>query len=278
MTPPEQVTAIIPDVAGVPGVCAITLGGSWARDAADALSNVDLGLYHDHGAPPDAAALRRVLGALDPDAEVFEHGRPGAEDGGARLSIGNRRVDLVQRNLAAVGKSVEDAQRGRLSFSYRTGHPHGFGSFFYAAELAHAEVLFDPDHTLFPLRARVRGLHQPLRRALCGLLDEADLCLGVARQSARRADVLHVAGLTYRAVVCMAYALHARHGRWISTEKRILEGLSELGHPAGDLVKAAEATLSDLGNQPSALAGSVDRLAGILQDVHAFCLAAQEEP
>lgn len=47
-------------LAAVPGVVAIGLGGSWARGAGDAASDVDLGIYYGPDAPLDVDGVRTV--------------------------------------------------------------------------------------------------------------------------------------------------------------------------------------------------------------------------
>src|ERR1700747_3258059 len=87
----------------VPGLEAIVLGGSRARGTAHDTSDYDLGLYFSPARPLDSERLLEVVRALvdDPDAtEVTPVGGWGPWIvGGAWLSIGGRKVDLLYRDL-----------------------------------------------------------------------------------------------------------------------------------------------------------------------------------
>jgi predicted nucleotidyltransferase len=66
-------TVVVPEVAlrvaerlrTLGGVAAVVLGGSAARGAADARSDVDLGLYYDPARPFAVSALREIAREVD---------------------------------------------------------------------------------------------------------------------------------------------------------------------------------------------------------------------
>ena len=94
-------------LAEIPGVEAVTLGGSRAAGTARAHSDWDFGLYYRTTIDPDDV---RALGFA---GEVFAPGEWGTvPNGGAWLEIDGARVDLVYRDLATV-EDVDGRCRGR---------------------------------------------------------------------------------------------------------------------------------------------------------------------
>ena len=93
-------------LAAIPGVAAVTLGGSRATNTAVEGSDWDFGLYY--------------RGRLDP-ADIVALGWPGRVfapgewgrivNGGAWLTIDGTKVDLIYRDLAAAGEWVLNEKR-----------------------------------------------------------------------------------------------------------------------------------------------------------------------
>ena len=93
-------------LAAIPGVVAVTLGGSRATNTAVEGSDWDFGLYY--------------RGRLDP-ADIVALGWPGRVfapgewgrivNGGAWLTIDGTKVDLIYRDLAAAGEWVLNEKR-----------------------------------------------------------------------------------------------------------------------------------------------------------------------
>lgn len=148
---------------GVGGVVGVTLGGSQARGTADAYSDTDLGVYYR--GPLDVRAVRRLAGAYDPGGEVAEPGAWGPwVDGGAWLTVDGARVDWIYRDLDRVLRVRADCERGRVDCHAQVGHPHGFWSSAYVAELVLAVILADPAGAL--AAARPDGYPPALAAAL----------------------------------------------------------------------------------------------------------------
>ena len=122
------------DIAGhlvqIEGVRAVVLGGSWARGAGDANSDVDLGIYYDPATPLDIAGLRALAAELDDSHSgdvVTEIGGWGPWiNGGAWLTVNGQRVDWIYRDLALVRQIIEACAAGNPKIYYQAGHPHGF--------------------------------------------------------------------------------------------------------------------------------------------------------
>jgi predicted nucleotidyltransferase len=86
----------------VPGLIAVTLGGSRARGDHTANSDLDLGLYY-RGAV-DTGALRLLADEVaEGHASITETGEWGPwVDGGGWLSIGGMPVDWIYRDISPV--------------------------------------------------------------------------------------------------------------------------------------------------------------------------------
>lgn len=252
-------------LAAVPGVVAIGLGGSWARGAGDAASDVDLGVYYAADDPLDVDAVRSAAVRFDPDAAVVGLGEWGPHiNGGAWLTIEGRRVDWIYRDLAEVYRAIEAAHAGRLSFDYQPGHPLGFASVYYAAEVHHVLILHDPKDQLAALKQQTADFPEALRARAPDVLWEARFSLQNAAKPAKRGDVGHVSGLAYRTVMCIAYALLLHHRRWVMTEKGAIAAMADLPDPAPLAAAEAADVLGALGRNPGELQTSVRRLTAVL--------------
>lgn len=258
------------DLAAVPGVVAIGLGGSWARGAGDAASDVDLGIYYTPDHPLDVDGMRTVAFQHDQDAEVVGLGEWGPHiDGGAWLTVQDQRVDWIYRDLSKVHRAIDDAHAGRLTFDYQPGHPLGFANIYYAAEVHHVVVLHDPADHLAASKQRTTTFPDALRASAADMLWEAGFSLDNAAKPARRGDVGHVAGLAYRAVMCMAYALLLHNRRWVMTEKGLIAAMAQLPDPGPRAAAEAVDVLGAVGRSPDELNGSARRLTAVLDELKA---------
>lgn len=229
----------------IDGVAGVTLGGSQARGTADAHSDVDLGVYYRGDL--DVPAVRALARAADPHSEVSERGGWGRwVDGGAWLTVDGTRVDWIYRDLDRVEPIRADCEAGRVECHFQIGHPHGFWTSAYVAELALARILADPDGALEA--ARPTTYPDALSAALSERGRwEADFVLAVAEKGASRGDVAWVAGCLYRAAGCLSQARHAEARQWVTTEK---------GTVGPDLAAA----LAHVGTTPAELHAAIDRL------------------
>ncbi|NUR91426.1 MAG: nucleotidyltransferase domain-containing protein, partial [Nonomuraea sp.] len=143
------------ELAQVPGVVGVTLGGSRARGTALPGSDVDLGLYYRGGL--DTGALRALAFELTGErVEVTEPGGWGPwVDGGAWLRVDGTPVDWIYRDLDRVSAVWDDCRAGRFTVGQQNGHPLGFYSHVYAGELALGQVLADPTGELGKLKAEL---------------------------------------------------------------------------------------------------------------------------
>src|SRR5438034_6350681 len=123
-------------LAAVPGVVAVTLGGSRAVGAAVPSSDWDFGLYYRGGLDP------ADISALGWPGRVFAPGEWGSiVNGGAWLTVGGARVDLIYRDLDEVLRWTAAAEEGRFQIRREVGYVAGIATYILAGELALGQVL-----------------------------------------------------------------------------------------------------------------------------------------
>ncbi|WP_161883056.1 nucleotidyltransferase family protein [Deinococcus alpinitundrae] len=220
---PELIRTLAARLAQIPGVRAVTLGGSRARGPAQPDSDIDLGLHYRAEPSFDLAALNALCRELD-DAGTAEATPPGGwgpwVDGGAWLTVRGQRVDFIYRELGRVEHSVNDALAGHIKLHAQPGHPHGIHSHHYAAELALGQVLSDPGGELTAIKARLGGYPAALQAALITHYAwQPDFWLYGAAKGQQRGDVHYAQGCAYQAVMAMVQVLCARGSVWLTNEK-----------------------------------------------------------
>lgn len=244
----------------VPGLVAVALGGSRARDDARPDSDADLGLYYREDAGPAVADLRAAAASLGGDpAAVTELGAWGPHvNGGAWLELDGHRQDWIYRELGRVELAVEDALAGRTRLLHQPGHPHGVSTHAYAAELALSVPLADPAGELARLRERLGGYPEPLCQSLVSAFGwQASFALDTTRKSAARGDVLHVAGSLFACAMALVEVLFALNRRWLTNEKGALEALVALPLRPPGSADEIRRVLAAPGATPEALLASL---------------------
>ncbi|GAA0642384.1 nucleotidyltransferase domain-containing protein [Kutzneria viridogrisea] len=229
-------------IGGVRGVIGVVLGGSRARGTADEHSDADLGVYR-RGAELDLSALRE-LAAEHPGSVVAEPGEWGPwVDGGAWLATPGAKTDLLWRDLDRVEQVLAEVRSGVVRCEQQNGHPLGYFSHGYLAELATAQVLHDPSGQLAAVQAQLRPYPVELAEAIERVYGwEAGFSLANAETPAKRGDWLFVSGCVFRALGCLVQVLHAREHVWLATEKGAVASAARLARaPRGFAARVAEA-------------------------------------
>ncbi|HEU4426291.1 MAG TPA: nucleotidyltransferase domain-containing protein [Pilimelia sp.] len=252
----------------VTGVVAVSLGGSRARGTARPDSDWDLGVYYEP--PLDVAALRSVAGDVadrDAPATVTAPGEWGRwVDGGAWLTVGGRRVDLVYREYDRVAAVWEDCRRGRYELGFQVGHPLGYYSHTYAGEVATCRILHDPGGLLGALRTETEHYPAPLGDALVAGLWEAGFVIDNAAKVAPAGDGAYVSGCLFRAVGVLAHALHGHARRWLVGEKGMLAASSALANAPAQFATRAGALLGAAGLGPAELEATLAAAADLVAE------------
>ncbi len=271
----ERLRALAARLVRVPGLVAVTLGGSRARGVHAPGSDVDLGLYYRPPLDLDrlGALARDVAG---PDASVTGPGEWGPwVDGGAWLTVDGVPVDWIYRDLDRVRAAWTDAQEGRHGWHAQVGHPLTVLDVSYAGEVALGVVLADPTGELTALRAAARRYPEALARRLAETsVWEAGFAVTIARKAVGRGDAVYVAGCLFRAVGLCTHALHAHARRWLIAEKGAVAAAAALpGAPSG-FAERAHGVLGHPGTTPAELAEAVDAAAALVAEVATACRPA----
>jgi hypothetical protein len=198
-------------LAAIPGVVAVTLGGSRATNTALADSDWDFGLYYRGRLDPADIA------ALGWPGQVFAPGDWGRiVNGGAWLTVDGTKVDLIYRDLDQVEHWTAAAEQGQFEIQREVGYVAGIATYVLAGELALGRVLAgELPRPGFPPRLR-----QTAPRAWSRLAAGA---LHVAAVHAGRQDRVACLANLCQAVLATAEGRLAADGQWVLNEKRITE-------------------------------------------------------
>ena len=215
---------IVNEVKQVQGVKAVVLGGSRARGTHTSTSDVDLGIYYHPDSPLDIVALNKVATALDDEhrADVItEIGGWGLWiNGGGWLKIQSYPVDFLYKDLAKVSAVIDDCLHEKVEIMYQPGHPFGFVSSIYLAEVAVCQPLWDPEGIIAGLKANVVPYPESLQKALMQKFAwEIDFSIRIAKKGVERSDVAYVAGSCFRSLMCMLQVLFAINKTYWLNEK-----------------------------------------------------------
>ena len=255
----------------VPGVAAIVLGGSRARGTHLPGSDIDLALYYQPDHALDLARLGDLAGAVD-DAH-----RPGLLtgiggwgpwiNGGGWLTVQGRPVDLLYRDLHHVTTIIEECMAGRPRIVYQPGHPHGFSTAIYLAEIALCRVLWDPNGAVAELKRATVPYPAALKVALIRqFFWEADFSLKCAAKGVARTDVSYVAGCCFRAVACLMQTLFALNECYWMNEKGAVALAGTFALAPQRLAERIDAAFERLAPGAEALTQAIEDLSQITAD------------
>ena len=210
----DRFLSLITDqLAGLPTVEAVALGGSRATGTHRPDSDWDFAIYYRGPFAPDS------LRALGWPGEVSEIGGwgGGVFNGGGWLEVDGRRVDVHYRDLDDVEHHLAEAQEGRFHIERLMFHLAGIPSYIVVAELAVNRVL----HGTLPQPNYPEALKQAARGRW---RSEAELTLGYARTAyAERGLLTETVGAVGTATCMAAHAVLAGRGEWVTNEKRLVD-------------------------------------------------------
>jgi hypothetical protein len=235
----------------LPGVEAVTLGGSRAEGTNRPDSDWDFSVYYRGDFDPG------TLRDIGWPGEVSELGGwgGGVFNGGAWLEVDGRSVDVHYRDLDVIDQEIAASREGRFQIQPLMFHLAGIPSYLILAELSVRRVLRGelptPDYPL-ALRERASGVWW----------GRAERTLGYARDNhAPYRRVAQCTGLVVQGISQAAHAVLAARGQWVTNEKTLLTR-------AG--LRQADEFIALAGPEPEVLREVVDRS-------HALCSEAMRQ-
>src|SRR5215813_10478485 len=166
-------------------------------------------------------------------------------NGGAWLTIGGQRVDLIYRSLEHVERVIAEAEAGRYELHYLQQPPFGFFSGTYLGEIAVCIPLFDPEGRLDLLKRRVADYPEPLRQAVVqDYLWAAEFGLAAfAPKFAARADAYGTAACLTCAVNQLVLVLFALNRQYPLNDKTALVEVAGFEHAPREFGSRVQQTL-----------------------------------
>ena len=216
---------IVEQLKNVQGLKAIVLGGSYASNAQRPDSDLDIGLYYIADQGLDIEHVRSIVRALNDftDPVVTDLGGWGTwVNGGAWLTIQDQRVDFLYRDLSFVASTIEDCCNGKVTSDYWQQPAYGFHNFMYCTETNICRPLYDPEHVIEILKAKV-ALYPPLLRQVISknFLWSAKFTIENTVKAAVRGEVYLVTGALARTIHCLVQVLYALNETYYLSEKKL---------------------------------------------------------
>ena len=263
---------IVEEVKQVEGIKAIVLGGSRARGTHTTSSDIDLGIYYHPDTPLDLKTLRAVATRLDDEhrADVITPvgGWGPWINGGGWLKVQSQPVDFLYRDLEQVRAKIEDCLDGKVEIFYQPGHPLGFVSSMYLAEVAVCQPLWDPAGSISELKRKIDPYPDALKNALLQKFAwEIQFSLQIARKGAERSDVTYVAGCCFRSVMCMLQVLFALNKTHWLNEKGAVAAASNFTRKPEGLQSRINEIFQLLEANPLSMQSALLRLEELGQDI-----------
>jgi len=259
----RTVCELVNALAAMPGVAAVVLGGSHARNVARPDSDVDLGLYYDPAAPFRIDDIERIAQsvAVRPPTVTNFYGWGAWVNGGAWIHTATGKVDLLYRNLAQVERTISEAEQGIVQHDYPQQPPYGFYSVTYLAETHVCLPIFDPAGAIRALKARVQHYPAALhRRVVNDGLWSAEFTLLHARTFAAQGDIYNTAGCLTRTATTLTQVLFALNRCYFMTDKGALHVIEDFALKPDGYVQALTPILAAPGQNAAALTQSVQAL------------------
>lgn len=255
----------------IPGIQAVVLGGSHARGRAQPGSDIDLGLLYSEAVPFSVESVRELAEAVNdtPGSAVSDfYGWGPWVNGGAWLTVGGQRVDLLYRSLEHVERVIADAEAGRYEVHYHQQPPFGFFSGTYLGEVAVCIPLFDPTDKLAALKRRVADYPEALQRAVIrDYMFMAEFTLSTfAPKFAARSDTYGTAACLTRGVNELVMALFALNRAYPLNDKTALAEVAEFEIAPPRFGLRVQGAFQHLGGSPAELGAAVEGVARLVRE------------
>jgi predicted nucleotidyltransferase len=271
----DLIEEVVNHLRRVSGVAAIVLGGSRARGTATPCSDVDLALYYTPEDPLDLDALQQVAQTVDDEHRngvLTGIGGWGPWiNGGGWLQVHGMPVDLLYRDVQQVADCIQQCRAGTVSIAYQPGHPHGFLTSIYGAEVAVCRILWDPHEVVQTLKAQATPYPSALKQALIQrFFWEARFALETAYKGVSYRDVAYVAGCCFRSVSCLVQTLFAFNEHYWMNEKGAVALAATFPRVPTRLAERVTGAFTALSDNAESLQAAIQALEALVDETAAL--------
>jgi hypothetical protein len=245
----------------VGGVKAIVLGGSRADDTHRPDLDFDIGIYYQDQNEFDLEQIKTFSNTINDTftptvTAVGEWGR--WVNGGAWLTIRGQKVDFLYRDLIFVRQIIQDCNKGLRQADFYQQPPFGFHSYIYCGEISICRVLFDPENLISKLKKEVQEYPPALKKTIVrDFLWDAEFSLLHCRKSARRGEVLIMAGCLSKIASDLVQVLYALNEIFFISEKRLYKQEKVLPLKPDNFFERLNRVLSKIGNSAIEMADTL---------------------
>jgi hypothetical protein len=257
------------ELADLPGMVAVVLGGSYAEGTQTPASDLDIGLYYRAEDPFRVRAVRQVAEsvAVQPPIVTDYYAWGPWVNGGAWIQTAAGKVDFLYRNVDQVEQTIDEAQAGIVRHDYGQQPTFGFYSIMYLAETQICLPLYDPQHIVAHLKNRVTAYPPDLKqRVVADSLWSAEFTLLHADTHAGKGDVYNTVGCLTRCAGNLAQALFALNETYFLTDKRALRTIATFPLQPDHYGERLCAVLACAGSDVTSLQASVASVRQLWQE------------
>jgi hypothetical protein len=232
----------------LPAVEALALGGSRAQCTHHPDSDWDVAIYYRGDFQPRRI---RELGWRGSLSEVGGWGP--IFNGGGKLTIDDRVIDIHYRDLDLIDQVHDDACQGEFTIEPLMFHQAGIPTYILLAELG-LNITLRGAPPQFDYPEALRRTAPPIWS------DRAQLTLAYAEGHAGHGRIAQCAGLLSEAACQTAHALLAHRGEWITNEKQMLTlaGLRAIDRVIADLHADVPSATTAVQRARKLLAGALE--------------------
>ncbi len=267
---------LVEELAALPGVVAIVLGGSYAEGAQTPASDMDIGLYYRAEDPFRVREVRQVAEkvAVQPPTVTGYYAWGPWVNGGAWIQTAAGKVDFLYRNLDQVEQTIDEALAGIVRHDFSQQPTFGFYSTMYLAETQICRPLHDPHKVIAHLKARVAA-YPPLlkQKTIADSLWSVEFTLLHADTYAARADVFNTVGCLTRCATNLVQALFALNETYCLSDKRALRTIAGFAAQPIHFGERLTAILAHPGCDTPALTQSVEAMRDLWRETCALSTA-----
>ncbi len=276
---PQRATLLgqlVQDLAALPGVVAVVLGGSYAEGTQTPASDMDIGLYYRAEDPFRVREVRQVAEriAVQPPTVTGYYAWGPWVNGGAWIQTAAGKVDFLYRNLDQVEQTIDEALAGIVRHDFSQQPTFGFYSTMYLAETQICRPLHDPQKVIAHLKARVAN-YPPLlkQKTIADSLWSVEFTLMHAGAYAGRGDIYNTVGCLTRCATNLVQALFALNETYLLSDKRALQTLAGFAQQPVHFGERLTAILAHPGCDAAALTQSVAALRDLWRESCALSTA-----